>query len=73
MEHLLISKEQICFVVSNKFLFRILKNTIIQLACRLQLHECIEKATSLWNEAYPALASGSADHPFVSFIVIIII
>ncbi|CAF1347913.1 unnamed protein product [Adineta steineri] len=44
---------------------QILKNTIIQLACRLQLPECIDKATVLWNDAYPSLVNGEADHSIV--------
>ncbi|CAF4403012.1 unnamed protein product, partial [Adineta steineri] len=44
---------------------QILKNTIIQLACRLQLPECIDKATVLWNDAYPSLVNGEADHSVV--------
>jgi hypothetical protein len=60
------------FIYLKIFFFfrRILKNIIIQLACRLQLHECIDKVTSLWNEAYPALVSGMADHSYGSIVYI---
>ncbi|CAF0951445.1 unnamed protein product [Rotaria sordida] len=54
--------EENLWKADGTFSEQILKNTIIQLACRLRLIECINKATSLWNEAYPALASGTAMH-----------
>ncbi|UJR37678.1 hypothetical protein I4U23_030373 [Adineta vaga] len=50
---------------NGSFSEQILKNTIIQLACRLQLHECIDKATQLWYEAYPTLLSGMVNHSVV--------
>ncbi|CAF1185650.1 unnamed protein product [Adineta ricciae] len=40
----------------------ILKYIIIQLACRVQLNECIDKATSLWYDAYPLLEVGMTNH-----------
>jgi hypothetical protein len=63
MEHLLKSKTtRISFNYLIYSIFRILKNIIIQLACRLQLQECIDKVTSLWNEAYPVLYDGMTNH-----------
>ena len=49
----------------SSFVFRIFKNIIIQLACRLQLQECIDKVTSLWYEAYPVLYDGMTNHSLV--------
>ncbi|CAF3461054.1 unnamed protein product [Rotaria sp. Silwood1] len=47
---------------NGTFAEQILKNIIIQLACRLRLNECIDKVTLLWNEAFPALVSGTANN-----------
>ncbi|CAF2968141.1 unnamed protein product [Rotaria sp. Silwood2] len=48
--------------VNGTFSDQILKNTIIQLACRLRLNECIDKVTLLWEEAFPALVNQEANH-----------
>ncbi|CAF3728050.1 unnamed protein product [Rotaria socialis] len=44
----------------------ILKTIIIQLACRTRLNECIDKATTVWDEGYPDLANGLATHSIVA-------
>ena len=62
MEHSLNCKTKNLVKYLSNSLFRILKNLITQLACRLQLQECIDKVTSLWYEAYPVLYDGMTNH-----------
>lgn len=42
--------------------FRVLRQTLVEFACRVETKDCINRATNLWYQAFDSLQSGNANH-----------